>query len=80
MKNVPAEKVGMFFLYFVLEKEISDMTTPKSDEKNKETFKGTLIFWLCEIMGELGIHCFVNGRTLRERPISAVKGVHEQAY
>ena len=41
------------------------MTTPKSDEKNKETFNGTLIFWLCEIMGELGIHCFVSGRTLR---------------
>ncbi len=41
------------------------MTTPKCDEKNKETFKGTLIFWLCQIMGELGVHCFISGKTLR---------------
>ena len=41
------------------------MICPKCDEKNKETLDGTLFFWLCEILGELGIHCFVCGKTLR---------------
>ena len=41
------------------------MICPKCGEKNKETLNGTLIFWLCQIMGELGVHCFVCGKILR---------------
>lgn len=42
--------------------ETSETTEP---EDNTMPRKGTLIFWMGAIFGELGVHCIMSGRTLR---------------
>ena len=41
--------------------EIENAQSPNSGK----TLNGTLIFWFCELLDEIGVHCFVCGKTLR---------------
>lgn len=42
----------------------TDENTQNGNQENKPA-KGTLIFWMGALFGELGIHCFISGRPLR---------------
>lgn len=44
--------------------ECTEMKNVESSNSGK-TLNGTLVFWLCAILGEFGVHCFVCGKTLR---------------
>ena len=45
--------------------EIDQANAPEDKEHENKPHKGTLIFWMGALFGELGIHCFISGRTLR---------------
>lgn len=45
--------------------ECSESSKTKEPEDNTKPRKGTLIFWMSVIFGELGVHCIMSGRTLR---------------